>query len=79
MVSKSISKTGAPIHVASHFLPEIPDIADPVLSIDQAKPSVSLALCRCDDRRSIMVGDVVESKGNAMLIRMCLRGTKEIG
>lgn len=48
------------------LLSEICDVADPALSIDQAGHRVTLALCRCDDRGPIMLGDVVKSKRNAM-------------
>jgi hypothetical protein len=49
-----------------HLLTEIRDIADPAFPVDQAGTRVTLALRRFDDRRPIMVGDVVEAKRNAM-------------
>lgn len=48
------------------FLSEIRDVADPALPVDQARHCVTLALRRVDDRRPIMVGDVVEFKRNTM-------------
>ena len=65
-MSKSISKTGAPIHVTRHLLSEVRDVADPASPVNQARCRMTLALRRCDDRCSIMVGDVVESKRNTM-------------
>ena len=55
------------IDVPRHLLTEIRDVADSALPIDQAGHCVTLALRRFDDRSPIMVGDVVESKPNAMV------------
>lgn len=49
-----------------HLLPRIHDVVDSALPIDEAGPRVASALRRCDNRRPIMVGDVMESKRNAM-------------
>lgn len=48
------------------LLTEIRDIADPALPVDQARHCVAMPLRRVDDRRPIMVGDVLEAKRNAM-------------
>ena len=55
-----------PIHVTRHLLSEIRKVTDPTFPVDQPGHRVTLALCRFDDRCSIMVGDVVEAKRNTM-------------
>jgi hypothetical protein len=56
----------APIYVPRHLLPEIRQVADPALPVDQAGHRMPLTLRRFDDRSPIMVGDVVESERNTM-------------
>lgn len=73
-----------PIHVMRNFLSEIRDVADPALPVDQVRHCVTLALRRVDDRSSIMVGNVVESKRNTMARQDvpdgdAEGGTREIG
>lgn len=54
------------IDVASHFLAQFRHIADPALPVDKAGNGVAGSLCRVDDRRAIMKGDVVQLERNAM-------------
>lgn len=49
-----------------HLLPKIRDVTDPSLPVEQAGHRVTLAFRRFDDRSSVMVGDIMESKWNAM-------------
>jgi len=56
----------APIHVPRHLLSEIREVADAALPVDQAGHRMALTIRRFDDGSSIMVGDVVEAKWNAM-------------
>lgn len=53
-----------PIHVPRYLLSEIRDIADRSLPVDQAGHRMALAFRGFDDRRSIMVGDVLDPKRN---------------
>lgn len=53
-----------PIHVTGHLLSEIRKVADPAFPVDQAGHRVALAFRGFDDRRSIMVRDVLEPKRN---------------
>ncbi len=48
------------------LLAKIRDVANPARPVDQAGHPVSPALRRVNDRSSIMVGDAMESKRNAM-------------
>lgn len=45
---------------------EIRGVADPALPIEEAGDRMTFALGRYDDRRPIMISDVVESKWNTM-------------
>ena len=62
------------------YLPaKIRDIADPALPVDQAEHRVATALRRVDDWSSIMVGDIVEAKRNAMVCQDVRDGDAEGG
>lgn len=58
---------------------KIRDIADPALPVDQAEHRVATALRRVDDWSSIMVGDIVEAKRNAMVCQDVRDGDAEGG
>ena len=56
----------ASIHVTLNFLSKICDVTDPAFSVDEAGHCVARALRCFGDGCPIMIGDVVDSKWNAM-------------
>jgi len=56
----------ATINVPCDFLAQVRHIADPAFPVDEAGNGVAGSLCRSDDRRAIMKGDVVQLEGNVM-------------
>ncbi len=73
------AKPITPIYKMRHLLSEIRDVANPALPIDQAGHRMALALRRVDDRRPIMVGDVVKTKRNTMACQDVFDGDAEGG
>ncbi len=49
-----------------NLLPEIREVTNAALPVDQAGHRVALTFCRFNDQGSIMVGDIVKPKRNTM-------------